>query len=519
MLKRNSCVAIAIGACVVVAAGCGVGAAGVPVAATEEGLLVDQQLPDIALTIPVPAGYGTYCSITDAAGNWALGVLGQGQDPCTALQQNNGANGTIQRAGLWSLNHTNNAMVQCDGLLYIFKGEGSAPIDEAFAAVTSSNRNCVFTVAPVALPIFSTPIFATASSYAAGYSVPNFDRGQAAWDPRMFGQGWGDSFQSQYCATLGVPGEADNPVCNSNADCTGWFKSSCQHIVPWDQKHCVTPRCSGVAFDRTGTERGYMSGPNGGETGEPGLGSFEIAYDWNQPDGTPLLAMADGVVAYAGCRDYLNKGPFADLNAAKAGNCQEELFIEHQVGTGRYSEHFIAAYHHMDWNYYIAPTGTVVHRGDVVGYIGTSGNSGGYHLDLSVSRTTNLSGGRNYKFRTEPTLYGACGAGVGCNNNGATTYFCEAPASNPALNCNTTYGCNCVSVYGANGAPGVIDPYGWAAPQGVDPMAWMFLSQPDWTLPQGVTSDGAYSINLMDPNAHPYGASYPIPPTVGPYVN
>ena len=504
------------------AAACG-GELPEPIGLTAQAQLVDNQLPDISPAIPVPSGYGTYCSITTGTGGWWLGVEGQGGDPCGHLQKNNGASGTIQRAGLWSLNHTNNAILSCSGVLLLYEGQGSTPMDSLYATATAKGyKNCVFTVAPKALPIFTTPIRAT--SYNYGYSVPNFDRGGSLWDPRMFGQDWGDSFQKQYCSSFGgIPGQASNQACNSNADCTSWFATSCQHEVPWDQKHCVTPRCSGVAFDRSGTERAYSSTcTTFGCNFEPaGPNAFEGAYDWGQPDGTPLLAMADGVVAFSGCRDYQNKGPYpATVAAEKAANCQEELFVEHQVGVGRYAEHFIAAYHHMDWAYPMAATGTIVHRGDVIGYIGTSGNSGGDHLDLSVSRTTNLSAGRSYQFVAEPTYYSACKTAADCNTSGATTYSCKPPAANPSLNCASSfYGCNCVSSYGANGNPGVIDPYGWGAPSGFDPQSWMFLGQSDGTLPAGVTSDGALSINLMDASAWPVPYyHYPLPPSVGPTV-
>jgi murein DD-endopeptidase MepM/ murein hydrolase activator NlpD len=501
--------------------GCGRG--NEPIGVTAQAQLVDNQLADIDLAIPVPYGYGNYCSITNSQGAWWLYAAQAGEDACWWAQALFGADGTIQRAGLWATTGDNNVMVQCDGTLYLYRGSGRAPIDQAQAQVNVDHSNCVFTIAPVVLPIFTTPI--DSFVYSDPPSVPNFDRGypiagyyyQLPWDPRSFGQGWGvDTWQSKYCPTIGgIPGDPPNTPCNTNADCGGFFASACQHVVPWDQKHCVTPRCSGVAFDRTGTERGYLTGKNGGNTQEPGAPNvMEDAYDWNQPDGTPLLAMADGVVAFSGCRDYLNQGPYPDTASARQiANCQEELYIEHEVGTGRYAEHFIAVYHHMDWYYPLATTGTQVHRGDVVGYVGTSGASGSYHLDLSVFRTTNLSGGRGYKFVAEPTLYGACTQSSDCNVNGATTYRCFNPMSSSA--CKTS-SCNCVSWFGLNGNPGVIDPYGWNAPSGIDPAAWMFLGQNDWTLPAGITSDGAFSIDLMDPYSNPRpNLALPLPPTVG----
>jgi hypothetical protein len=291
-------------------------------------------------------------------------------------------------------------------------------------------------------------------------------------------------------------------------------------VVPWDQKHCVTPRCSAVAFDRTGTERAYSSNCSGFGCNFESLGpnAFEGAYDWDQPHDTPLISMADGVVRFSGCRDWLTRVlSRRPLPPSKSPTANKKSMSSTKSAPGNMPS--ISSPHiHMDWNQPLAPIGTIVHRGDIIGYVGSTGASSGDHLDLSVFRLTNLTGGRSYSFVAEPTFYSACNTPNDCNTGGATTYSCFPPASNPYLNCATSgYGCNCVSAYGLNGNPGMIDMYGWAAPSGFDPQSWMFLGQPDGTLPAGISSDGALSINLMDPVTWPLWYWHiPLPPTSGP---
>lgn len=174
----------------------------------------------------------------------------------------------------------------------------------------------------------------------------------------------------------------------------------------------------------------------------------EAAYDLIMPAGKPIVAVADGIVRRARARD---------VTAFGCGNDRQmEVYIEHRVGRGhfarRYDEGFVSYYAHM--SKINVKDGDRVARGQKIGEAGNTGCSFGNHLHLSVFRLTNLSGHRSYIFRTTP-------------NN-----------------------------YGVNGVHGIIDPFGWAAPQHIDPWAWMFLGNQQDPFLGTVKDPGAFSINL-----------------------
>ncbi len=404
---------------------------------------------------PLPGGYGDYCSGSWAGGVWHVYGFTT-DDSCARLEADFGPGGTIQRAGYWSINGNNNAMVRCDGgIFYIFRGHGFDPVQWAYNAVTTPTRltNCVFTVSPVALPIFGWPYDPSAT--VTSTTVFTYDHYLQKWDPTQWGQP-ADSWQLAHCP------DASQDWCSACAvDRTGTEKARCQscnpanRLFPCDQQP-PEPSLTSVS-------------PNFGN---------EPAYDWSVPHSTTkLLAVADGIVRGSQCRDVFGNG----------SNCLEELFIESQVGQGLYAEHFVAAYHHMDPTGHVffdtahnqwlpmPPIGTIVHRGDVVGIMGESGTSAtdgsNIHLDFQVVRLTNLTGARQYVF--QPNI--------------------------------------AVQSYGFNGWQGIIDPFGWAAPQGVDPGAWKFLGFTDPQSPPEITDLGAFSINLWQPGV--------TPPTNGPIVN
>jgi FG-GAP-like repeat len=58
--------------------------------------------------------------------------------------------------------------------------------------------------------------------------------------------------------------------------------------------------------------------------------------------------------------------------------------------------------------------------------------------------------------------------------------------------------------YGSNGLAGHIDPFGWAAPKGIDPWAWKSIGKTaSVKFPSGLTDFGAFSINLWLPGQAP----------------
>src|SRR5687768_1648562 len=65
--------------------------------------------------IAVPSGYGNYCSVTYPSGGWALVTSPTHiSDPCGDILRSS-PGGTIQRAGLWSVNGDNNVLTRCTG--------------------------------------------------------------------------------------------------------------------------------------------------------------------------------------------------------------------------------------------------------------------------------------------------------------------------------------------------------------------------------------------------------------------
>ena len=96
--------------------------------------------------------------------------------------------------------------------------------------------------------------------------------------------------------------------------------------------------------------------------------------DFAAPNGTPIYAIADGVISAAG-----------PVNSY--GNCVQ---ISH--GTAGDGSRYDSLYAHM--SRIAVSQGQTVHKGDVIGYVGNTGNvfgaNGGYHLHLELR----VNGGR-----------------------------------------------------------------------------------------------------------------------------
>ena len=201
-----------------------------------------------------------------------------------------------------------------------------------------------------------------------------------------------------------------------------------------------------IWVDRTGRQRDYNTSVNGKMVRIDG----EAAWDFPMPGGKPLQSVAAGVVRGKRWRDVSMFNCGADL--------QGEIYIEHQVGTGEYAERFVSYYAHG--SKHDVTDGAQVTRGQKIGEVGNTGCSSGNHLHLGVFRTTNLSGRRWYTFLLTP------------------------------------------GGYGVNGIHGTIDPFGWGAPQHIDPWAWMALGDRDDGIMGRIRDPGAFSIDLWI-NARP----------------
>ena len=201
----------------------------------------------------------------------------------------------------------------------------------------------------------------------------------------------------------------------------------------------VNPKCPDSQFiDRSGKQNCGINGHS--------------AYDWAMPSGTQLRAVASGIVREARWRDVKS---FANGDAEN--NCykkspQGEIYVEHQIGTGEYAERFIVYYAHV--SKLNVKTGDKVTSGQLLGSSGDTGCSSGPHLHFGVFRTTNLSG-----FRALDLTYPDTG-------------------------------------YGVSAIQGQIDPFGWNAPQQIDPWAYKFLGDHKDPYLGTVPNPGAFSINL-----------------------
>jgi hypothetical protein len=374
--------------------------------------------------IPVPPGYGEYCSVTYPSGEWKFDALREPDgDPCLGIGLSF-PGGTVQRAGLWNTAGDNNVMVRCGSDLRLYRAYGDKPIAQA-SAEAKGKKNCIFIVAPTNLPIFGHP-WATWKGQAGPdidvdlcMSGFNYDVLRQPWDVSMFGQ----------------PQDPHTPA--TEVDRHGRQQP---HQGTLDEcKHCGN-QPPGCTLSK----------------------AFENAYDWSMPMGKPFIAVADGLVVDARALDvtpYRVGCPGLKCSCLGNINYQNEIFIEHQVGSGQYAERFVSAYHHM--SSMVVHTGEKVSRGQLIGYNGTTGCSGGPHLDLQVFRLTNLSGARSYQFATLPS-----GSGLD-----------------------------------VNGLQGTIDPFGWDAPKHIDPWAWKSLAVPNGPYP--VKEPGAFSINLWIPGQAP----------------
>lgn len=330
-------------------------------------------------TTAVPAGFGRYCSVTYANGDWALINYPQSDsDPCRDLP-----GGTIRRAGLWSVSKNNNVLRNCDGDIGVYRGAGDGVIKTAYDQ-GKNKKKCIFTIAPTAIHVFNRPYVL----------LPN----EKVGDPNLFDF---DVYNKPLRSTdFGQP---------ANSQCP-----------------------SGTFIDRLGRQL---------------CGDREQAYDWALKKGTPIVSVAAGVVREKRERSVSEFGCGTDKQA--------EIYIEHKVGTGEYAERFVTYYAHM--SEMTVKKGDTVTRGQMIGLAGHTGCAvpeNASHLHLGVFRTTNLSGHRKWDL----------------------TY----PDKDR----------------GVSSIQGVIDPFGWDAPQQVDPWAWAFLGSRDDQYEGTITDPGAFSIYL-----------------------
>jgi murein DD-endopeptidase MepM/ murein hydrolase activator NlpD len=96
-------------------------------------------------------------------------------------------------------------------------------------------------------------------------------------------------------------------------------------------------------------------------------------YDWRMPEGTPIRAVADGLVMFAGVQQPFNCPPL--------GRAVQAIYVQLQH-TAPDGVEFISIYGHL--SRVSVSQGDVIAAGTVVGFSGNTGCSGTPHLHFGV---------------------------------------------------------------------------------------------------------------------------------------
>ena len=317
--------------------------------------------------ILIGSGYGHYCSMSWPDGGWAFSWDSSKKgDPCGWMEKTFDPGGTIERAGIYSLEHRNNVVVRCaPGFVSNWAGYGDGPMVAGFNSAEELKR-CVFTVAPAAVPIFNAP-FDLETGISPGTGV--------------------DFARALYPPVLGM----------TKMNNHGQDRSNTNYIDDHD------------------------------------------AYDWGLERGTPIYAVASGVVLDSRWLDTGCEGSDSPI--------QGEVYLSHNVtrSPSTYSETFVSSYFHLEK--LVLEPGQWINQGDLIGYSGNTGCSSGPHLHFATMRLSNTA--REYR---DPLK---------------------------------------IFPGGNDGFRIIIDPYGFDAPNVFDPWSWQAYS-PSGNWPGG----GALSIDL-----------------------
>ncbi len=199
-------------------------------------------------------------------------------------------------------------------------------------------------------------------------------------------------------------------------------------------------------FGQVGSAKAKVVDWKGRDVSGFGFLDDHAGHDWPMPKGTVIRAAASGTVEMA--RDY--KTTCAGSDSPN----QKEVAIVHRVTgpSGTYYEEFLTYYAHM--SSYSVRKGQIVNKGDQIGVSGHTGCSSEPHLHFGVIRLTN----------TSDKLYDP-------------VHFFDDKKHSDATD-------------------KLIEPYGWVAPTGFDPWAWMYFP------------DGALSVNLWRPAQAPSTGSW-----------
>jgi murein DD-endopeptidase MepM/ murein hydrolase activator NlpD len=373
-----------------------------------------------ARAIEEPSGSGHYCNVINPDGSWDFDY--EGATPCATLKRRHPLS-TIVRAGIYSTTGLNNVHVRCsNGEVTLPEGIGTAPLLSHYNAVGHTKNRCVFTVSPKEMRVFDAP-FPT-----------------SAWaGPLQGGRGYRVGHVFDHI-----------PRCQENdPDC------------PCEARDCpllLSP------FGNGENRRTIRLDNRGRETSADY--ENENSYDYVLSEGTPLRSLGYGIVVSSRDRDLSSMGN-------DGTTYQSEIYIRYDVGSDpTYAESFIAYYAHVGKR--VVVTGQTVGPGQLIGYVGTTGQSSEPHLHFGIKRLSNTNGrttaagdefGYHIRFEVVTT-----------NDHGYTLWA----------------------------RPGAIDPYGWRAGD-IDPAAY------HWSRADSGFG-GVFGIGAWSPQMWKRGEVPPYPP-------
>lgn len=141
-----------------------------------------------------------------------------------------------------------------------------------------------------------------------------------------------------------------------------------------------------------------VSSPRGTHFRKPGplwrWKGWHTGGDWPAPSGTPIVAAGPGTI----------------ISRGWSGSYGNAIEIDHGNVDG---DHIITLYAHMV-RFSNVSVGQQVQAGDVIGYVGTTGNSSGNHLHMEVRR--NWSGGGSDDQFLDPFTFLDARKGAGSTN-------------------------------------------------------------------------------------------------------
>lgn len=147
-------------------------------------------------------------------------------------------------------------------------------------------------------------------------------------------------------------------------------------------------------------------------------GGLHLGTDFAAPVGTPLVAVANGVIVYRAdsCPTWGYLGNSCGYPGASMGGNQIQLVVSVNNRT------YAISYNHLQSGSVAGPIGRVVAQGELIGRVGSSGNSSGPHLHIEVMYLGTMSI-QQYVSRWNGDLsfgtrWGTSGLSTRCSVNG-----------------------------------------------------------------------------------------------------